>query len=98
MWLWWILIYRIGGTPQKGVAFLRTKFLLLTSPDPHFGTSFFYFRGMITHYCQTQEDALKKAKQAGRQEGCEYWGINVSGKKGFAVYKNGKLVERYMVF
>ena len=52
---------------------------------------------MITHYCQTLEDALKKAKQAGKQPGCEFWGITVSGKKGFAVYKNGKLVERYLM-
>jgi len=51
---------------------------------------------MITHYCQTLEEALKKAKQAGKQPGCEFWGITVSGKKGFAVYKNGFLVERYI--
>ena len=50
---------------------------------------------MITHYCQSLEEALKKAKQAGKQPGCEFWGITVSGKKGFAVYKNGMLVERY---
>jgi len=51
---------------------------------------------MITHYWQTLEDALKKAKQAGKQPGCEFWGITVSGKKGFAVYKDGTLVERYI--
>jgi len=51
---------------------------------------------MITHYCQTLEEALKKAKQAGKQPGCEFWGITVSGKKGFVVYKNGKLMERYI--
>ena len=54
------------------------------------------FAVMITHYCQTLEEALKKAKQAGKQPGCEFWGITVSGKKGFAVYKNGFLVERYL--
>lgn len=54
------------------------------------------FAAMITHYWQTLEDALKKAKQAGKQPGCEFWGITVSGKKGFAVYKNGTLVERYI--
>ena len=53
---------------------------------------------MITHYCLTLEEALKKAKQAGKQPGCEYWGITISGKKGFAVYKNGFLVERYLFF
>ena len=54
------------------------------------------FAAMITYYCQTLEDALKKAKQAGKQPGCEFWGITVFGKKGFAVYKNGTLVERYI--
>jgi hypothetical protein len=49
---------------------------------------------MITHYCQTLEETLKKAKQAGKQPGCEYWGITVSGKKGFVVYKNGTVAER----
>jgi hypothetical protein len=52
----------------------------------------------ITHYCQTLEEALKKAKQAGKQPGCYYGGITLpNGKKGFAVYKNGKMVERYVV-
>ena len=39
---------------------------------------------------------LKKAQQAGKQPDCEYWGITFSGRNGFAVYKNGKLVERYV--
>jgi len=52
---------------------------------------------MITHYCQTLEEALKKAKQAGKQPGCEFWGKTFpDGKKGFVVYKNGFLVERYI--
>jgi hypothetical protein len=52
---------------------------------------------MITHYCRSLEDALKKAKLAGKQPGCEYMGIILhTGKKGFAVYKNGKLMERYV--
>ena len=55
------------------------------------------FRSMIiTHYCRTLEEALKQAKQAGKQPGCEFWGITISGRKGFAVYKNGMLVERYI--
>jgi len=53
---------------------------------------------MITHYCRTQEDALKQAKQAGKQPGCYFGGITFpNGRKGFAVYKNGTLVERYAV-
>ena len=54
------------------------------------------FAAMRTHFCQTLEEALKKAKKAGKQPGCEFWGITFSGKKGFAVYKNGMLVERYV--
>ncbi len=63
-----------------------------------FGTSSHYLRSMIiTHYCRTQEDALKRAKQAGKQLGCYYGGITLpNGRKGFAVYKNGKMVERYL--
>lgn len=57
--------------------------LLLTmrSLSPHFGTFSFYLCSMITHYCQTLEEALKKAKQAGKQPGCEFWGITLSGQK-----------------
>jgi len=54
---------------------------------------------IITHYCRTQEDALKQAKRAGKEPGCYYGGITFkNGKKGFAVYKNGKLVEMYLFF
>ena len=57
------------------------------------------FAVMITHYCLTQEDALKQAKRAGKEPGCYYGGITLpNGKRGFAVYKNGKLVERYLFF
>ena len=64
---------------------------------PCFGTFSFYIRSMIiTHYCRTLEEALKQAKQAGKQPGCEFWGITISGRKGFAVYKSGMLVERYI--
>jgi len=56
------------------------------------------FAVMITHYCRTQEDALKQAKRAGKEPGCYYGGITLpNGKRGFAVYKNGKLVENYVV-
>jgi hypothetical protein len=52
-----------------------------------------------SHYCRTHEDALKQAKRAGKEPGCYYGGITFkNGKKGFAVYKNGNLVERYFVY
>jgi hypothetical protein len=44
------------------------------------------------------EEVLKRAKLAGKQPGCYYGGITLrSGKKGFAVYKEGKVVEQYSV-
>lgn len=51
---------------------------------------------MTTFYCSTIEDALKRAKAAGKKPGCYYGGILLpSGRQGFAVYKEGKVVERY---
>ena len=53
---------------------------------------------IITHYCRTLDDALKHAKLAGKQHGYEYeWKIFPNGGKGFAVYKHGNLVEKYLV-
>lgn len=52
---------------------------------------------MITHYCRTLEDALKKAKKAAKQPGYDYCGKTFqNGKRGFEVYKNGNTVERYI--
>ena len=51
---------------------------------------------MITHYCATYEEALRRAKAAGKQPGCHYGGITLpSGKKAFAIYREGKVIERY---
>ena len=53
---------------------------------------------MTTYYCHTLEEALKRAKVAGKRPGCFYGGITVkSGKKGFAIYREGKVVEQYSV-
>lgn len=53
---------------------------------------------MTTYYCHTLEDALKRAKAAGKKPGCFYGGIVLkSGKKGFAIYREGKMVEQYSV-
>ena len=54
------------------------------------------FAGMTTYYCHTIEEALKRAKKAGRKPGCFYGGIILkSGKKGFAIYRDGKVIEQY---
>ena len=56
------------------------------------------FATMVTYYFRNPEDALKRAKAAGKQPGCWWGGITLrSGKKGWAIYKDGKLVEQYAV-
>ena len=53
---------------------------------------------MTTYYYRTLEEALKKANAAGKRLGCWYGGIVLrSGRRGFAVYKEGKVVEQYSV-
>ena len=49
---------------------------------------------MVTYYCISLEEALRKAKTAGKRPGCYYGGITLpSGKRGFAVFRDGKGVE-----
>ena len=56
------------------------------------------FGSMVTYYCISLEEALRRAKAAGKRPGCYYGGITLpSGKRGFAVYREGKVVERYSV-
>ena len=56
------------------------------------------FATMTTYYFRDPEEALKKAKAAGKRPGCWYGGITLrSGKKGWAIYKDGKEVEQYAV-
>ena len=53
---------------------------------------------MVTYYFKNPEEALKRAKAAGKQPGCWWGGITLrSGKKGWAIYKGGKVVEMYAV-
>ena len=53
---------------------------------------------MVTYYCISLEEALRRAKAAGKRPGCYFGGITLpSGKRGFAVYREGKVVERYSV-
>jgi len=53
---------------------------------------------MTTYYCHTLEEALKRAKKAGKKPGCFFGGITLkSGKKGFAIYREGKVIEQYSV-
>ena len=53
---------------------------------------------MTTYYCHTLEEALKRAKQAGKRPGCHFGGIVLkSGKRGFAIYREGIVIEQYSV-
>ena len=53
---------------------------------------------MTTYYCHTLEEALIRAKKAGKKPGCHFGGIVLkSGKKGFAIYREGKVIEQYTV-
>ena len=53
---------------------------------------------MTTYYCLSLEEALKRAKTAGKRPGCRYSGIVLkNGKKGFAIYKEGVVIEQYSV-
>ena len=57
-----------------------------------------YLAAMTTYYFRNPEEALKRAKAAGKQPGCWYGGITFSsGKKGWAIYRDGKVVEQYAV-
>ena len=51
---------------------------------------------MTTYFCYTLEEALRRAKAAGKRPGCHFGGIVLkSGKRGFAIYKEGKVIEQY---
>ena len=51
---------------------------------------------MTTYYCPNMEDALRHAKKAGKEPSCYFVGRLVrSGRRGFAVYRDGKVVAQY---
>ena len=53
---------------------------------------------MTTYYFKNPDEALKRARLAGKQPGCWYGGITLpSGKKGWAIYKGSKIIEQYAV-
>ncbi len=50
-----------------------------------------------SHNCYSFEEALRRAKIAGKKPGCYFGGITLkSGRKGFAIYREGKVVEKYV--
>lgn len=62
------------------------------------GKMYSYLAAMITYYFKNPEEALKRANAAGKRPGYWYGGVTLpSGKKGWAIYKGGKVVEQYAV-
>ena len=54
------------------------------------------FVPMVTVYCTSLEESLKLARKSARTPGRHYGGITLpSGRKGFAVYEGGRVVEQY---
>ena len=53
---------------------------------------------MTTYYCATIEEALRRVKRAVKvvYPGCYFGGITLwSGRRGFAIYREGKVIEQY---
>lgn len=64
----------------------------LASSPPTFVTD------MTTYYCTTIEEALRRVKMAVKTlyPGSYFGGITLrSGRRGFAIYREGKVVEQY---
>ena len=62
------------------------------------GKTYSYLAAMITYYFRNPEEALKRAKAAGKQPGYWYGGIILpSGKKGWAIYKGGTVIAQYAI-
>lgn len=58
----------------------------------------FTLRAMTTYYFKNPEEALKRVKAAAKRPGYHYGGITLpSGKKGWALHRDGKVVEMYAV-
>ena len=53
---------------------------------------------LTTYYFNDPEEALRRAKAAGKRPGRYFGGITLpSGNRAFAVYEGGEIVERYAV-
>ena len=58
------------------------------------------FADMTTYYCHSVEEALRRAKKAGKiaEPGLYFGGITLkSSRRGFAIYREGKVIEQYSV-
>ncbi len=79
---------------RGGVFFFTTRISSLCLTLAHQRPTF--IADMTTYYCPNMEEALCRAKKAGREPGCYFGGITLkSGRRGFAVYRDGKVVAQY---
>ena len=65
---------------------------------PTLAISLSTFADMTTYYCITIEEALRRVKRAVKvaYPGCYFGGVTLrSGRRGFAVYREGKVIEQY---
>ena len=76
----------------------QTKTCRKTSLTKPVNIATYLAAAMLTYYFRNPEDALKRAKADSKHPGCYFGGITLpSGKRGFAVYKDGKIVTQYAV-
>lgn len=86
---------RVVRTIYEGRLYVSKQIIDLVTKG---GKTRSYLAAMITYYFKNPEEALKRVKAEGKKPGCWYGGITLrSGKKGWAVYRDGKEVERYAV-
>ncbi|SKC49253.1 hypothetical protein SAMN06298214_0912 [Bacteroidales bacterium WCE2004] len=53
---------------------------------------------LVTYYFNAPEVDLRRAKATGKRPGRYFGGITLpSGKRAFAIYEGGKVVERYAI-
>ena len=70
-----------------------TRLTLLVKPPLYLAAAM-----LTTYYFNDPEEALRRAKAAGKRPGRYFGGITLpSGKRAFAVYERGEIVERYAV-
>ena len=73
---------------------IRECALTMAQAFPNFG----HMRPVpLYFYYDDPEVALKAAKAAGKRKGCEYQGWKFPEGKGFAVWKEGFVIEKHII-
>ncbi len=86
---------RVARTINEGRLYVSKQIIDLVTLV---GKTYSYLAAMTTYYFKNPEEALKQVKAAAKRPGYHYGGITLpSGKKGWALYREGKEFERYAV-